>query len=421
MYRCITDSIIGITKTKRERDNLKKALDKELNEKYRLSEELYNKKITFENMLELEKKKMQEKIKILEERYLMNKGALEYEYSLKTEKLAEEYLLKNRKIDSTLKEIENKKQILTYQLNPTMIEIYNDFYEKYMANLENYFKFKKNPSYKSADYIREIKEEFKVLQIENRKLKLLLSEFMEEGKQEEKEKEENTFDNFQKAYQYSRISKEEWKKLTYIQKLDLTVTRYKEKWKNKLNIGLEFERYCGYLYEKSGYTVEYNGILKGKSDGGIDLIAYNKNKKIYIQCKYWSVHKQIRENTITQLFGSALKMAMDNGESYESFIEKVKAEKIRIALLTKTELSEDAKKFCSILNIIYKENIEINSNYPIIKGVEGEERIFYIPTDFHYDNIKYKSTYKKYCRFKTCEEAEKMGYRHCYKWTGNES
>lgn len=388
---------------------MKKLLTRESNEKYRLSKELYDKKIDLEEKLEIEKNKMQEKINQMEK---ITEETLK-ELELKDKKNKEE--IKFLKIN-----LEAEKQILDLKMNPAMEKVYNDFYEKHLKSYEKYFRFKKNPSYKSADYIREIKGDFKNLQIENRKLKLLLSEFIEEEKQEEKEKEENTFNDLQKAYQYNKISPEEWEKLTYIQKLDLTVTRYRERWKNKLNIGLEFERYCGYLYEKEGYTVEYNGILKGKSDGGIDLIAYNKNEKIYIQCKYWSAHKQIRENIITQLFGSALKMAMDNGETYESFIEKVKAKKIRIALLTKTELSDDAKEFCSILSIIYKENIEINPDYPIIKGVEGEEKIFYIPTDFPYDNIKYKSTYKKYCRFETCEKAEQMGYRHCYKWKGNE-
>ena len=145
------------------------------------------------------------------------------------------------------------------------------------------------------------------------------------------------------------------------------------------------------------------------------MIAANKNKKLYIQCKYWSVNKQIRENTITQLFGSALKMAIDNGENYNSFIEKLNSEKIRLVLLTKTELSEEERNFFAKLNVLYKEKIEINHNYPIIKGVSGEEKIFYIPTDLQYDNIKYKSTYKEYERFKTCKDAERSGYRHCYK------
>lgn len=335
----------------------------------------------------------------------------------------QEYLKKLREVEDLKQELQAKVSLENYELNSTMIKIFNDFYEKYLSSYEKYFYFKKNPSYRSADYIREIKADYKELQIKNKKLELLLSQFNDEKEDEiiEKEKETNSFNEENIACKYSKLNKEEWKKLSYIEKLDLIIQRYKEKWKNKLNIGLEFERYCGYLYEKNGYTVEYNGILKGKSDGGIDLIAINKEKKLYIQCKYWGVNKQIRENTITQLFGSALKKAIDDGENYNTFIEKLNSEKIRIILLTKTELSEEAKLFCRGLNILYKENIEINPNYPIIKGVSGEEKIFYIPTDLQYDNIKYKSTYKEYKRFKTCKDAEKSGYRHCYKWKGDKT
>lgn len=343
---------------------------------------------------------------------------------VETENIIKNIETEKNKLNEKLKFIkinfEAKECLLKYELNPRMVKIYNDFYEKHLKSYEEYFRFKKNPSYKSADYIKEIKSEYKRLQVKNKQLELLLSKFLEEKNENitETEKIENTFDDGERAYRYNKITKEEWAKLSYIEKLDLTVSRYKEKWKDKLNIGLEFERYCGYLYEKNDYKVDYNGILKGKSDGGIDLIASNKNKKIYIQCKYWSINKQIRENAITQLFGSALKKAIDDGETYNSFIEKLNSEKIRIVLLTKTELSLEAKLFCKKLNILYKEKIEINPNYPIVKGVSGEERIFYIPTDLQYDNIKYKSTSKEYCRFKTCKEAEQAGYRHCYKWRG---
>ena len=86
-----------------------------------------------------------------------------------------------------LKEVENLKQELqakislkNYELNSTMLKIYDDFYEKYLSSYEKYFYFKKNPSYKSADYIREIKADYKELQVKNKKLELLLSQFADE-------------------------------------------------------------------------------------------------------------------------------------------------------------------------------------------------------------------------------------------------
>ncbi|WP_278538627.1 restriction endonuclease [Fusobacterium varium] len=345
-------------------------------------------------------------------------------FSLKEKKEIEEIETKERFLKEEEKSLKIQLAIKTdlsnFKLNNIMIEFYNDFFEKKIKNLENHFLYKKNPSLKSAQILSEIKKDYKNLQIENRQLKLALSEFIpDEEENTTVEKEDSSFDDEIKAYKYGRLPKEQWDKLTYVKKLDTVLERYKNSWKDKLNIGLEFERYCGYLYEKKGYQVKYWGILNGKADGGIDLIAKNKNKILYIQCKYWGNSKTIRENTISQLFGSALKMAIDNGETYDSFIKKVKSEKIRIILLTKTEISEEAKQFCEKLNIIYQEKVEINSNFPRVKLVYGEDKIFYIPTDLQYDNIIFSSTSKEYGRCHTCKEAENLGYRHCYKWRGN--
>lgn len=383
--------------------------------------------------LEIEKEKIEEKYKIereeIEKIFEEDKKKLTKNYesiiaNLKYFKEIKEIEAKSNLIKEKEKclkmELEIKKELANYKLNTTMLNFYDEYFEKFIKKYQDYFLYKRNPSPKSAQVLSEIKVDYKKLQIENRQLKLTLSEFItDDEKNTVAEKEEHSFDDENRAYKYGRFSKEEWEKLNYIEKLDAVLEKYKNSWKDKLNIGLEFERYCGYLYEKKGYQVKYWGILNGKADGGIDLIAKNKTKTLYIQCKYWGNSKTIRENTISQLFGSALKMAIDNGETYESFIKKVKAEKIRIILLTKTEISEEAKQFCEKLNVIYKENIEIKLDYPRIKLVYGEDKIFYIPTDLQYDNIIFSSSNKEYGRCFTCKEAENLGYRHCYKWRGN--
>ena len=316
-----------------------------------------------------------------------------------------------------LLDMEIKKELSNYKLNKTMLNVFEEYTDKRLNGAINYFTFKKRPSLKSAEYIREIKDEYKQLERENKELKLIVSQFISEEETIEKD-ENNTFDTEEKAYRYGKISKEKWQKLSYIEKLDIVIEKYKNSWKDKLNIGLEFERYCGYTFEKAGFKVKYWGILNGKKDGGIDLVAKKKEKTLYIQCKYWGNNKTIRENTISQLFGASLKMAIDEGENYESFIKKVKSKKIEMVLLTKTELSIEAKEFCKKLDIIYFENIEIE-DYPRVKLVGGTEKIFYIPTDLQYDNIVFNSTNKEYKRVTSCKEADILGYRHCFKWRGN--
>lgn len=57
----------------------------------------------------------------------------------------------------------------------------------------------------------------------------------------------------------------------------------RDKWK----YGRDYERYVGYLWEKRGWRVTYNGAIEGKFDGGIDLICYKGNEICLVQCKRW--------------------------------------------------------------------------------------------------------------------------------------
>lgn len=51
--------------------------------------------------------------------------------------------------------------------------------------------------------------------------------------------------------------------------------------------GDDYEKYVGQCYEKNGYFVFYNGVLRGERDDGVDLVAYHPRKGIaeYVQCK----------------------------------------------------------------------------------------------------------------------------------------
>lgn len=344
---------------------------------------------------------------------------LEREYnSLKQSE--DDWKNKSNKLEILITENKIKESLSRYSINSEMLKFYNEYYDSKFDELKNYFRYKKNPSLKSSETINEVQKDFTSLKIENRQLKLLISQFITEEDHDVSETS-NVYEEFdyENSYKYdNRFSKDEWAKLPPIKKLDIILERYIDKKKSKLEIGLEFERYCGYLYEKNGYKVKYNGILNGLSDGGIDLIAENEIKKIYIQCKYWGNNKVIRENSISQLFGSSLSRAISEGETTESFFKKVKEEKIRMVVLTKTELSGEAKEFCKKLNILFKENMKMKNNYPRVKLVEGKEKIFYIPTDQKYDTICCSSPYKNYSRTLTCEKAAEEGYRHSYRWSG---
>lgn len=57
---------------------------------------------------------------------------------------------------------------------------------------------------------------------------------------------------------------------------------------DKKALGDAYEAHVGKLFEERGYIVKYQGLEKGREDGGIDLIAVNKSEAVFIQCKNWA-------------------------------------------------------------------------------------------------------------------------------------
>lgn len=292
------------------------------------------------------------------------------------------------------------------ELNETMLSIYNECFTNNLKDLKEFFETKKNPSKKASEFISEFKEYIRELEIDNRKLRLALSQYVD------------GIEGYNEVVKQRRLEGlKEYNNLSEVEKKERKLQREQQKVKDQLEIGYAFERYYGYLMESKDYSVDYWGIKNGKSDGGIDLVAKNKKEIVYIQCKYWSKKTEIRENVISQLYGASLNLALQNGTSVEQFTKEVKEGKIKMILATHTILSKEAREFANRLGVIYEENIEM-VDYPMVKLVEGEDKIYYIPTDEQYDTIIYKSTGKKYGRCSTCQEAESMGYRGAKRWIG---
>lgn len=61
----------------------------------------------------------------------------------------------------------------------------------------------------------------------------------------------------------------------------------------------EFEHYCAYYFELSGFAVKMCGL--GGADGGIDLIIRKKGKRYVVQCKHWKA--RVGVGTVREMFG----------------------------------------------------------------------------------------------------------------------
>ena len=202
------------------------------------------------------------------------------------------------------------------------------------------------------------------------------------------------------------LKQDEWQKLTDTERNQLALDRYVEsRQKSKWQIGRDYELYCGYCYEQSGYTVDYYGSYHGLEDLGRDLIIKLGDEVRIVQCKYWSQNKQIHENHIMQLYGSVIEYNLENNANATGI------------LLTNTVLSDKAKDFAKVLGIAFKEHHSLGE-FPRIKcniGVEG--KIYHLPFDQQYDTtiIDEKGEFMAL----TVVEAEQAGFRRAYRWHGN--
>lgn len=80
------------------------------------------------------------------------------------------------------------------------------------------------------------------------------------------------------------LSDEEYESLVTTEKYQLALDRYWRRKKRPWEIGRDYERYIGYLFEVDGYQVRYEGIVKGFRDLGRDLIC---TKDDHVEIVQW--------------------------------------------------------------------------------------------------------------------------------------
>lgn len=207
------------------------------------------------------------------------------------------------------------------------------------------------------------------------------------------------------------LSKEEYCKLSTIERNQLALDRYRESHrKSNWQIGRDYELYVGYKYSLKGYQIDYYGSYNGLEDLGRDLIATKDNLTLIIQCKYWSAKKQIHEKHINQLYGTMACYCFENN---------LPKDQVRGILVTNITISPTARRFANFLGIEVVENYALGA-YPCIKcNINQNEwgevtKIYHLPFDQQYDTCKIDSPGEFYAM--TVAEAEKAGFRRAYRW-----
>lgn len=286
--------------------------------------------------------------------------------------------------------------------------LYADYLLLDYDNASRYLLNKKRPAISEGLRIDALKLQTRSYLVELNKMKYQLNYLLNLYPQLEEfiEPEEESI-----LYDKDKMPDDIWYSLSETQKNQLMLTNYIKRHKSNWEIGRDYELFVGYKYSLQGYKVDYFGSYNGLNDLGRDLIIKKDNEIGIIQCKYWSSKKQIHEKHIAQLYGTVISYVIENN-CIPSLVHGI--------FVTNIFLSDTAKKFAKFLDIKYKENYPIGE-FPRIKcninkddhGIET--KIYHLPTDQQYDNVKISNVGE--CFVFTVDEAEKLGFRHAYKWT----
>lgn len=220
------------------------------------------------------------------------------------------------------------------------------------------------------------------------------------------------------------LTPEEYRLLSTVEKNQRALNRYNSRHKTNEEIGRDYERYIGYLFEKEGYKVDYTGINYGLNDLGRDLICIRNGKTFVVQCKCWSNKKGklIREKHINQIFGTTFKYYLEQRNKYRGdwFVfghsDDLFSHEIIPMFVSTVPLSDTAYEFAKELGIEFKQIAF--SEYPVIKcNINNKgEKIYHLPFDQMYDKTDVSKAGEFYAM--TVAEAESKGFRRAKKWLG---
>ena len=329
---------------------------------------------------------------------------------------------REKKLDSREKELERAKtelcdMLTTAQITtPFLAKQFSDF--MYVNDLldADYLETKSRPAFTAAEKVREIAKQKRVLQeqckLQEYQLNLYetafpwLAEFKEISSEDLQQLASvDTAPDSEYSSLKKWLSPQEYQSLPSAERLQLALERYTKRQKTNWQIGIEYERYIGYCYERKGYKVRYFGATEGLEDMGRDLIVTQGKKLFVIQCKRWSTEKTIHEKHIFQLYGTTILQMLENPDKRVSGL-----------FITTTTLSELAKSCADYLHMTVVENYPLRE-YPLIKCniSKNGEKIYHLPFDQQYDRVMVEPDDGD-CYASTVQEAESKGFRHAWRW-----
>ena len=344
----------------------------------------------------------------------------------------DELIKHQRQIDEREKElIENleyrenkiKEAIESHQILNYVSKMYADTCTWNLHVSERMLREKQRPANKAADEVKKLKQEIAPFIQEARKdrykLEFLLNVFPDLHKYIDDDTDDSilslseygNMEEYSEHYdrRYDYLTKDEWEQLSESEKSQLALDRYNERDKSNWVIGIEYEMYIESLLRSEGYLTIPHGSLRGLNDLGRDIIAKKiidgKIHVLIIQCKRYSAQKEIHENTICQLYGTAIEYELTNANNDEI---------ISAVLYTTAPLSLTAQRFAERLNV--KVVVQKHGNFPQIKCNIGNngEKIYHLPFDQQYYNTIVDKKGELFAS--SVKEAEDYGFRRAKRY-----
>ncbi len=283
---------------------------------------------------------------------------------------------------------------------------------------DDYLRTKSHPARKSAEIVKEIKQEKRTLAERVKFLEFQLRSYEEYFPQLEEYRDiildervplAAGTDNLEEIGSADPsqlyVSREEWDRLSASERNQLALDRYMGRPKSDWEIGRYYERYLGYIRETGGWVVAYHGALRGFEDLGRDLICSKDGATEIVQAKCWSRTKVIHEKHLFQLFGTTVHYRLANPGA-----------RVTPVLATTTSLSDVAVEVARALGVRIESVSLPTSPYPIIKcniNPATKEKIYHLPFDQQYDRTQVSRPGE--CYSATVKDAERLGFRRAWR------
>ena len=121
--------------------------------------------------------------------------------------------------------------------------------------------------------------------------------------------------------------------------------------------GKEYELHVAEYFRKQGYKIKEYGLINGKKDHGVDVIAMKDKEITLIQCKNWKENSKykIDHNILKAFIGNTTEFLEKNKDKADGYSIK------RLFVTSNDILDESARNFIKSSNLLEHKIIPIKA------------------------------------------------------------